>query len=438
MDGSRIEAGTTRRCDVVVLGGGPGGSATATLLAEAGLSVVLVEKDRHPRFHIGESLLPLTLPMLDRLGVLEEVAQIGVHKPGAEFVSADGGKEAIFAFERALTPNPGHAYQVLREEFDEILFRRAGRAGAELREETTARVIASDETGAEIALERQDAPEERIFADLLIDASGRSTVMARMRSEKRPDPRNTSAAIFGHFHDVPRHEGARGGNIRIHLTDPGWMWQIPLQNGVTSIGLVAPGEYMAARSSGIEAFFERHVSRQPHMRSLLAGARRVGTLRATGNFSYHADCAAGPGHLKVGDAYGFIDPVFSTGVHLALSSARDAADAVLAARRRPHARDRLFAQYDRAIRARIARVSWFIYSINDPAFREMMLNPRDILGIERAVIALLAGDFRRSIPLGSRLWLMKLLRHAVAFQMTRKGHQHATPSGPLRRRSAPH
>jgi flavin-dependent dehydrogenase len=354
--------------------------------------------------------------MLDRLGVLDRVREIGVHKPGAEFISEDGSIEQVFEFRRALTPGPSHAYQVLRSEFDALLFARAREAGATALEETTASVISCDAERAVVELRGADGAARLFETGLLVDASGRSTVMARMRGEKKPDPNNTSAAIFGHFHGIPRHEGARGGNIRIHLTDPGWMWQIPLRDGVTSIGLVAPGHYLAGRTGSIDAFFRAHVARHPHIGRMIEAAEPAGPLRSTGNFSYRADAASGPGHLKVGDAYGFIDPVFSTGVQLALSSAEEAARAILEARRRPAARDRIFAAYDRHIRWRIGHVSWFIYRIHDPAFREMMLNPRNILGIEQAVISLLAGDFRQDPRLAPRIWLFKLLRDVVAWR----------------------
>lgn len=412
-------------CDVLVIGGGPGGAATAALLAQAGLTVVLVEKDRHPRFHIGESLLPHSLPILDRLGVLDRVRAIGVQKWGAEFIAEDGSVERVFPFARALTPGPDHAFQVTRAEFDHLLFTRAGELGARTLEETTATILSCDDTGALVQTRGPDGTTQLFQTDLLVDASGRSTLTARMRAEKAPDPRNTSAAIFGHFHGLPRNQGARGGNIRIYLTNPGWMWQIPLQNGVTSVGFVAPGAYLQAREGSIEATFRAHVARHPQIGDLIAAATPAGPLRSTGNFSYRAAQATGPGHIKVGDAYGFIDPMFSTGVHLALSSAVEAARAILAARARPQSRARIMAAYHTNICARLDYVSWFIYRIHDPAFREMMLNPRNILGIERAVISLLAGDFRRGLTVRSRVWLFKFFHWAIGLRGRIKGAGHA-------------
>jgi flavin-dependent dehydrogenase len=403
----------TRNCDVLVIGGGPGGAATATLLARRGLDVVIVEKDAHPRFHIGESLLPHSLPILDELGALGRVREIGVAKAGAEFISEDGKTEAIFAFRRALLDGPSHAFQVLRSEFDKILFDQAAASGAVALENTTATVRSLDDHGAVVRTRNGDGQVIDWQARFLVDASGRSTVTARMLAQKHPDPRNASAAIFGHFRGVPRAAGERGGNIRIYLTDPGWMWQIPLRDDITSIGLVARPDYLLQRSGGIEALFAAHCGRHPHIARLLADAAREGPLRSTGNFSYRATQAAGAGHIKVGDAFGFIDPIFSTGVHLALSSAREAADAVGAILARPRTRAARLAAYHRRIERRLSYVSWLIYQIHDPAFRHLMVNPRNVLGIEQALISLLAGDFRRDPRIRMRVALFKLIHYMV-------------------------
>ncbi len=419
-----LTGGKVETCDALVLGGGPGGSAMAILLAEAGLRVMLVEKDKHPRFHIGESLLPHSLPILERLGVLEEVDRIGVFKPGAEFVSEDGTKRVVFRFERQLLDGPGHAYQVRRSEFDQLLFERARAVGVDCLEETAARVLSCEADSALVGLATPGG-ERVVRTELLVDTSGRSTVTAKMRDEKSPDPRNTSAAIFGHFRGVPRAPGPEGGNIRIHLTDPGWMWQIPLRDGVTSIGLVAPGAYIAGRNGPKEPFFHAHVARHPEIARMLAEAELVGEMRATGNFSYRSAAAHGPGHIKVGDAYGFLDPIFSTGIHLALLGARDAAAAVLEARAQPARREAIMARYDRTVRHRLSYVSWFVYKIHDPVFREMFLNPRNILGVERAVISLLAGDFRNDIRIRARIWLFKAFRRIIELSKGREGAEHA-------------
>ena len=414
----------TKECDVLVVGGGPGGAATAGFLAKRGLDTVLLERESHPRFHVGESLLPRTLPILDELGLLERVHEIGVLKPGAEFVSPDGEVEAIFDFSRALLGGPEHAYQVRRSEFDELLFQRAGELGVRTYEQTAATVEEMTGTGAVV---RTEGPEgtRKWKTRFLVDASGRSTLTSKMLSQKRPDPRNTSAAIFGHFRGVPRHPGARGGNIRIHLTNPGWMWQIPLRDGVTSIGMVAQAENMRARNGCIASHFNEHCARHPHLARMIDGAELVGRLHATGNFSYFSTVAWGDSHIKVGDAYGFLDPIFSTGVHLALTGAREASAAIVDSLENPARRHINLRDYDKAVRRRFSFVSWFVYMIHDPAFRHLMLNPRNVLGVEQAVISLLSGDFRPDIRLRARIALFKAIRYMMGKTGRAREYQYA-------------
>ncbi|MFK7944689.1 MAG: NAD(P)/FAD-dependent oxidoreductase [Paracoccaceae bacterium] len=414
-----------KTCDVLVMGGGPGGAATATFLAMSGLKTVLVERESHPRFHIGESLLPGSMPFLEKLGVLDQVRKIGVCKPGAVFISECGEVERVFHFKRALLGGPENAYQVRRDEFDELLFRNATANGVTTLEMTEAKVAKLTPNAATVHTTDQDGHTIEWQARFLIDASGRSTVTSKMLQQKRPDPRNTSAAIFGHFHNIQRKEGPDGGNIRIHLTDPGWVWQIPLRDGVTSVGLVAPGEYIRTRESGIEDLFRDHFSRHPHLAQMLDAATPVGALRSTGNFSYRATEATGASHLKVGDAYGFLDPIFSTGVHLALMSAFEAANAVQDCLARPARASRRLAAYDRKIRHRLTFVSWFVYAIHLPSFRYLMLNPRNILGVEQAVISLLAGDFRPDPRLRGRIALFKAIRYLTEKLVRVKEQAHA-------------
>ena len=403
----------SRSCDALVIGGGPGGAATAIFLARQNLDVVIVEKEVHPRFHIGESLLPHSLPILEELGALDQVREIGVEKAGAEFISEDGQTKALFEFRRALLDGPSHAYQVRRSEFDKILFDQAVAMGAIALDETTATILSLDEEGAVVQTRDSDGHVIEWRTRFLIDASGRSALTSRMLSQKRPDPHCTSAAIFGHFRGIPRAEGERGGNIRIYLTDPGWIWQIPLRDDITSIGLVAPADYLQKRSGGVEAFFADHCRRHAHIAHMIDDAERVGRLRPTGNFSYRATKSWGASHIKVGDAYGFIDPIFSTGVHIALLSAREAAKAVGTILAKPRTRTAQLATYHRKFERHLSYISWLIYQINDPAFRHLMVNPRNLFGIEQAIISLLAGDFRRDPRIRMRVALFKIIRYMV-------------------------
>ncbi len=348
--------------------------------------------------------------------MLERVHETGVFKPGAEFISDDGQREAVFEFRRALLGGPAHAYQVLRSEFDEILFRNAERCGVRTLEGTAASVLDLQEQGAAVRTTGPDGKVTDWQTRFLVDASGRSTVTSKMLAQKRPDPRNTSAAIFGHFHGIPRVEGARAGNIRIYLTRPGWMWQIPLRNGATSVGLVVPGDRLRAREGSIDALFGAHVARHPHIAAILSQGGPANRLQSTGNFSYFSTEAAGASHVKVGDAYGFLDPIFSTGVHLALTGAGEAAAAIGDCLADPSSRAARLGVYDRSVRRRLSFVSWFVYMIHDPAFRYLMLHPRNVLGIEQAVISLLSGDFSSDLRLRSRIALFKLFRYSFSLR----------------------
>src|SRR5688500_14985482 len=221
--------------DCIVIGGGPAGSTSAGLLAQRGRSVLLLERDAHPRFHIGESLLPANLPLLERFGVLAQVESIGVRKYAADF-PADGMGYGSFPFSRALNPISAHAFQVRRSEFDQLLFARAAELGAQTRQQCE---VLQVETSAGLQRVRvRDAEGEReLRCRYVIDASGRDTLFGRQRKLKQPH-RHRSAALFAHYRGVERRPDEAAGNITIYRLPQGWMWFIPLREAVLSIGAV--------------------------------------------------------------------------------------------------------------------------------------------------------------------------------------------------------
>ena len=403
---------SARRCDALVIGGGPGGSTAAALLCAKGWQVVLLEKDRHPRFHIGESLLPMNLPILERLGVLEQVRSIGVPKLGAEFGGADGGigDRLTMYFRNAMDKAHPLAYQVRRSEFDELLIRNAARKGVEVHEGV--RVTRVDLGGKDrdrtiVSAQNEQGASLEWQARFVVDASGRDTFLARQLGLKRKNPHHQSAAVFGHFRDVVRRPGEDAGNIGIYWFEHGWFWMIPLRDGVTSVGAVCWPEYLKTRSGSLEAFLHRTIDLCPEVKTRMANAAACDTIRATGNYSYRARRMAGDGYILVGDAFAFIDPVFSTGVFLSMNSAVLGAEAVDGCLRDPAAQRRLLRRYERRVRRGLDTVSWFIYRFTTPAMRHLFMHPRNIFRVEEALISLLAGDVFRKTPIGPRLALFK-------------------------------
>ncbi|CAA9274461.1 MAG: FIG022199: FAD-binding protein, partial [uncultured Acetobacteraceae bacterium] len=228
-------------CDVLVIGGGPAGSTTAALLAERGRRVVVVEKDLHPRFHIGESLLPQNLRVFDRLGLREDLARIGVFKPGAAFVSDDHERKHVaFPFAEATNRDYTHSYQVKRADFDEMLFRNAAARGAETHEGMRVTEVALDAAnGSRVTAEDAEGNARTWRARFVVDASGRDTFLAGRMGSKQRNGRNNTAALFGHFKGVATRDGSaeEDGYIGIHLFEHGWFWFIPLQGGIMSVGV---------------------------------------------------------------------------------------------------------------------------------------------------------------------------------------------------------
>jgi flavin-dependent dehydrogenase len=390
-------ANATEECDVLIIGGGPAGSTAAALLAERGSDVVMLEKDEHPRFHIGESLLPRNLAILERLGMREEVHAMGVFKPGAEFVSDETGERVCFPFAFAPDKRYTHSYQVKRAEFDAALFANARRKGARAFENI--RVSAVEYKAGERAMVTAlgaDGVTRSYAPRFVLDASGRETFMASKLRNKNASKDNNTAAVFAHFRHVDRRDDEAEGYISIHLADDGWFWMIPLQGEIMSVGFVGTQAAFKKRTGTTEDFFLHRLRTSPTVHARMTQAERISEVTATGNYSYRASTACGEGYFLVGDAFAFIDPVFSSGVLLAMTGGELGAEVASAWLADPVAGRAVARKAERSLIRAMSNLSWLIYRINNPVLRNMFMNPVNTFGMRDGIISMLAGNLHRS------------------------------------------
>ena len=409
-------------CDVLVIGGGPAGATVAPLLAERGYRVVVLDKDRHPRFHIGESLLPANLPLFERLGVADEIRAIGMHKPGAEFVSPHHAHTQTFFFADAWDKSMPHAYQVKRAEFDAVLLNNAARKGAEVRQGCRATRV-EFEAGGSVSVQSQgdDGSRQRWRARFLIDASGRDTFLANRFRIKERNPQHNSAAVYAHFRHARRHPGTNEGNISILWFDHGWFWFIPLDEDTTSVGMVTWPYHMKSRQGrSLEQFLMDNIATCAPLAERLAQAERVTPVEATGNFSYRATRSHGANYLMLGDAFAFIDPVFSSGVWLAMHSGVVGAQTVDTCLREPQKAAQALREFDRVMQHGPRHFSWFIYRMTNPIMRDFFMYPKNVLRMKEALLSVLAGDLFGSTPIWRSLLVFKGLYYAVSITQPRR------------------
>ncbi|MGE5472137.1 MAG: NAD(P)/FAD-dependent oxidoreductase [Bacteroidota bacterium] len=400
-----------QECDVLVIGGGPAGTTVAPLLAEKGYRVVLLEKARHPRFHIGESLLPANLPLFEQMGIAEQVKAIGMEKWGAEFVSPHHDMPQSFEFADAWDKSMPYAYQVKRDEFDTILIRNAEHKGVEVHENCKAKAVdfLPDNT-AVVRAEHDDGRQFEWQARFVVDASGRDTFLANRFQIKHRNPKHNSSAIYGHFAGARRHEGQAQGNITIFWFEHGWFWFIPMINDVTSVGMVTWPYYMKTIGErSLEQFLMDGIAMCPALTQRLQDAKLVNKVEATGNFSYVSERNHGANYLLLGDAYAFIDPVFSSGVLLAMNSGVLGAEAIDTCLRQPARAAAALKRFDALMKHGPKEFSWFIYRVTNPIMRDFFMHPKNIFRVKEALLSVLAGDIFGKTPIWRSIWMFKLL-----------------------------
>ncbi len=419
-------------CDVLVIGGGPGGSCAAAFARLRGMSVCLAEKEEFPRFHIGESLLPIGNAVLQATGAWPKVEAAGfVRKLGAEFMLADGseGKEIVFA--DGYVPGLGSTYQVERAKFDALLLDHARSLGADVLMGTTVQALEPSGDFVTATLAPRDGAPVSLRARWVIDAGGRENLYES--PEKRsfdPPPFPKRAAVYSHFEGVRRAEGPKGGNIIIVRIDDGWFWIIPISAERTSVGLVTSIEAIR-RAGDPEAVFRSTVASSARLRSLMENARAVAPFRVTADYSYVRKSFASPRIVLAGDAAGFYDPIFSSGVYISTHSAQRAVDAIASAHAegRPLS-DREQARYTRALKSHCAAFRKLIEVFYDNDSFAVFMVQKPPLDLNSGLVSIVAGHVHLTWPLWWRFRVFLAICHLQKFLPLVKRIDHTTRVSP--------
>jgi flavin-dependent dehydrogenase len=374
--------------DVIVIGGGPAGSTASTLLAREGFRVTLFERERFPRFQIGESLLPYNNDVFRRLGVYEKLLDGGFFpKYGGEFVTADGTANKVFRFSENLEPPYRRAFQVERSRFDQILLDHSRENGVEVREGTAiARVDLSDKSRAVV----ETTSGERHEARFVVDCTGHGALLANATGRRENIASLQKTAIFSHYRNVAQIEGPDRFNTVVVVLRNGWFWLIPLSEDKTSVGLVIDRESVIESGLTPEELLERTIAMTPFVAERMKNAERTMEVRQRKDFSYRVSTLAGENFAVSGDAAGFLDPIFSTGVLIAMSSSSRLANAIAEKLRTGSMRGLL--RYQRKTQTAIDRYLRFIENFYRRPFVEMLLHPNPPRTMFLAIVRLLGGN----------------------------------------------
>ncbi|HEX3579381.1 MAG TPA: NAD(P)/FAD-dependent oxidoreductase [Thermoanaerobaculia bacterium] len=374
--------------DVLVIGGGPGGSTAATLLARKGFSVTLLERERFPRFQVGESLLPYNNDLFERLGVTVPMTK-GTFTPkyGAGFVTADGALGYTFRFRENLPEAYHSSFQVKRAEFDELLLRNAAANGVDVREETA--VTAVDLANPNRATVTT-SDGERIEARFVVDASGHGAFLGNRIGGKEDVEELKKVAIFAHYKNVPRPEGRDAGNTMIVVLRDAWFWLIPVSADTMSVGLVVARDHLKSCGLSAEELLDRTIAGAPYLAERVKKEDRITQVYVRRDFSFMVKRRTGKNFALIGDAAGFLDPIFSTGVFMAMKSADIAADAIDLRLRKGSMR--LLNRYDRSFESAMNKYFRFIANFYRREFLEVFLQPKTDYGLIPVITGILAGN----------------------------------------------
>ena len=401
----------TTTYDVAVIGGGPGGSSVATHLARTGLRVGLFEREVFPRFHVGESLMPAVMVMLERLGVRERVETTGFQiKYGAQFLQQETGLETTFYFQPGRAW-PVYSYQVPRAEFDTLLLDNARQSGVSVHQPAPVASVDFDTTGATLVVEEGGA-RRTVRARFVVDASGRDGFLATRLGRRQRIPNLGKVALFGHFKGAERLSGKEEGNIRVYLFDDGWFWWIPLAGDVTSVGAVLHAKTMKAWEGSPEACFAEMIRRCTGVAEGLKHAQLITPVHRAANFAYKTRPIVGDRFLMIGDAVAFVDPIFSGGVYIAMRTAELAAESITEAFARDRFTARYFSRYERRVWSGLKPFFKFIHKYYEPGFIELFMKPKNVLGSVDSVLNVLSGGSFLKMTWRTRFGLLFLFNAA--------------------------
>ena len=390
--------------DALIIGGGPGGSTAATLLASAGKRVLLLEKEHFPRFHIGESLLPYNYPLFDELGILPQLETAGfTRKWGAQFHVGDGSKALHLVFRNGRFTREPLAFQVERSTFDHILLRRARAVGAEVREGWTVLKAHATQESAQVEASSPDGQTHHFEGAFLVDASGRANLTGNQDGLRQVHPRLRKVAIFAHYSGVALDSGEPAGDTVIVRLEGKWFWIIPLSPEKVSVGCVLDQEEFTRMDAAPDQIFNQLWHSSPPLRQRMERAQRLGPLRTTSDFSYYNRRLVGPRLMRVGDAAGFMDPIFSAGVYLAMHSGKLAANLVVDSLARGEDGQRRLRAYEKKVWRAMMLYWQLVEGFYTTPFFEVFMEPRHRFDLPAAVTAVLGGELEGGWAVAWRL-----------------------------------
>ncbi len=372
--------------DAIIIGAGPAGSTCGALLAEKGRRVLIIEKEKFPRYHVGESLIPYCFETLNRLGVVDQLnAGPFQVKRSVQFVSPNGTLSAPFYFGEHLDNHPrSQTWQVERGQFDLLLLDNARRRGAEVMEETTARkLVEEDGRVVGVRVQTRDGLPRELRARIVIDASGRDTFAVNQYDWRVPDPKLKKISIWTYYRGAKRDPGIDEGATTVaYVPQRGWFWYLPLHGDVVSLGIVAERDYLYRGPRDPKAIMDREIQENVWIADHLSQGEQFGQYWVTGDYSYRSRYCAKDGLLLTGDAFAFLDPVFSSGVFLALRGGEFAADTVDAALRDGDVSAARFEDYCNTIRTGLEGMRQLVYAFYDEdfSFRDVIRKYPDMRG----------------------------------------------------------